>query len=236
MTEKFDEDWINELWKQGQVLPIGGPTPVDPCRVCQGTMDLTDRELYTEPRRKTCRPCLEKRERDQRLDRAMRTIPPAYDWATLESPLLAQRVATMPGAAEIRTILASMRVVFVGPAGAGKTSLAAALLREAVKQGREGRFSHAFRLATARSRHKLGEGEAPLVEAAIGADLLLIDDLGNERRTELSAVPDVIFERHADEAPTWVTTAFSSTELASMYGDGIVRRITERAYVVKVKA
>ena len=45
---------------------------------------------------------------------------------------------------------------------------------------------------------------------------------------------DVLFARHDADLPTWITTGFSSQQLAETYGDGAVRRITEGAYVVKL--
>jgi hypothetical protein len=73
------------------------------------------------------------------------------------------------------------------------------------------------------------------VELAMGCSVLALDDLGNER-AERSAVPDVIFERHAEDRPTWLTTAFGPDAIAKRYGDGIARRVFERAAVIDLSA
>jgi hypothetical protein len=49
-------------------------------------------------------------------------------------------------------------------------------------------------------------------------------------------VRDVVFERHDAERPTWITTGFSSQQLADFYGDGFLRRILEGAMVVRLVA
>jgi DNA replication protein DnaC len=131
----------------------------------------------------------------------------------------------------IRRVLASSRVVFAGPSGAGKTSLAIACLRERAPHGL---FVSALRIGTARIQSHAGQGEAALVEQAIAAPLLLLDEVGGEQKTATNAVRDVIFARYDADLPTWITTGFKGGELAAMYGDGALRRLTEHAYVVQL--
>lgn len=234
-------DWLTDL-RRAHGLPsdprveieLGGVEPPDNCRVCDKPVDLSDEELYGASRRKTCRACLRERDTERRKRELAATIPPRYDWATLDAPLLPSRLACgLPAPERVEEVLRSQRVVFVGKAGSGKTSLAVALLREVARRGADAMFVQAYRLATARARHPLGHGEPPLLEAAMAATVLLVDDIGNERQTELSDVRATIFERHDYERTIWVTTALSSAELASMYGGGFVRRLTERAAVVQ---
>lgn len=171
----------------------------------------------------------------ERDDRIRLKIPPAYRWAVREAAELTGRVSCKEPVKEILDAIAGLsRVVFMGGAGDGKTSLASAALRSEMDAGVDGAFVHAFHLAQARARMPLGEGEAPDVERAMSAELILLDDLGNERNTQLSPVPEVIFERHAEAMRTWVTTAFNHAQIAEKYGDGIARRIFENAKIIQL--
>lgn len=189
-------------------------------------------------RRLTCAQCdaiwaEESRKRELAIE--TRSIPARYHWSAPESPELQKRITGHDSTKDsLESICEAASAVFTGPAGAGKTSLACAALRLAKRQGAMVLFEHSYKLANARALHKLGDGEPALVDRAMSCQLLLIDDLGNERRTELSAVSDVIFERHAEERCTWVTTAFSPSEIAAKYGDGISRRVFEGAKVVRL--
>ncbi len=170
----------------------------------------------------------------ERVSLCERSIPKSYRWARPDSPELAARVRTADPAAMARTIAAETNVIILGAAGAGKTSLAVASLRALAAP--YARFLHAYRLGTVRIQNAAGEGEAALVDLAMSAPLILLDDVGNERQTANNAVPDVIFERHAAELPTWYTTAFEPADIAKRYGDGVARRMFERALVVRLGA
>lgn len=234
LTPLGDElDWIADLQRQVDAMPLGGPPAPPNCRVCDQPVDLTDEEFYATPRRKTCRACLREQAAERRRASLALTIPPRYEWARLASSELPGRIASgMPTDERLEEIFRSQRVVFVGKAGSGKTSLAVALLREMARRGADAMFVSAYRLATERARHPLGEGDPPMLEAAADAGVLLIDDIGNERHTELSDVRALVFERHDFERTVWTTTSLSSGALATMYGGGFVRRLLERAVVV----
>jgi hypothetical protein len=57
-----------------------------------------------------------------------------------------------------------------------------------------------------------------------------------ERDSAGNAVPDVIFARHANDLPLWVTTGLTRPQLVTRYGTGIVGRLFERAMVIQVGA
>jgi DNA replication protein DnaC len=165
-----------------------------------------------------------------------RTIPPVYRWASFESKDLAPRV----GEKAVRDALASAvwrqpRLIFMGLARTGKTSLAVACLRRRVRDaGRAAGFVHAYKLGVARIQHVAGHGEPEVVDDAMKLPLALVDDLGSERDLVSNAVPDVIFARHAEDLPLWVTTGLTRAQLRDRYGAGMVGRLFERAMVIFV--
>lgn len=169
---------------------------------------------------------------NDRRGRSLASIPRRYDWARLGSTELLERVrAREPLETIAKKVLASQRVVFAGTSGAGKTSLAIACLRERVPHGE---FMTAMKLSMARIQSKAGDGEPSDVERAMTVPLLVLDEVGREAKTMHNAVMDVIWARVDSELPTWITTGFKSTELATMYGDGMLRRLTEGATIIQL--
>ncbi len=216
-------------------------TPIEPpgCKACGRAFQIPDAAYYEHGYEyvRYCAECAAKRDAQRCLERGMRSVPAAYAWAALDAPELSKRVTGRPGVKDApEAVLGAARVVFVGGAGMGKTSLAVALYRYALPKVRgSGLFVGAFRLAEARAKQRLGE-ESPLLAAATSVRILLLDDVGNEPKTEMSSLAGVVFERHDEERPTWITTAFSPDELARRYGDGFARRVFERALIVRLGA
>jgi DNA replication protein DnaC len=164
-----------------------------------------------------------------------RTVPHAYRWARFGAPGLAERVSGLEDQAQARTIWRHPRLIFMGASGVGKTSLAVACLRRRVAEsGKPAGFFHAYLLGVARIQHLAGRGEPEIVENAMKLPLALLDDVGSERDTAANALPDVIFVRHAEDRPLWVTTGLGRPQLIARYGAGIVRRLFERAAVIQV--
>jgi len=158
-----------------------------------------------------------------------KSIPEPLRWASLQAPELRRRVARERAIAEGEAALGAPAVVLVGPSGSGKTTLACALLRawEAKHPRRRAVFALATRLAVARIEHGFGHGQAPEIERALEAGLLLLDDVGTEGHSAWNAVPDVILERVTYGRPIWVTTWMSPEQAAQRYGDGVARRLFE---------
>ncbi len=131
--------------------------------------------------------------------------------------------------------------LFLGPTSAGKTTLSVAMLgrlvRSNVDRWRGSLFVPARKLAVARSQHRIGEGEAPLVRNAIEAPLLVLDDLPQEADDKGRTVPYVIVERSDAGRPTWLTCGLMGDGLKSFaellhrrYADGgVVTRILARS-------
>ena len=180
---------------------------------------------------------------EEARDNLESTIPRALTWAwfTKHGRLtLTPDGQSVANDEAVRRSIDAVRcdhVVWMGPPGAGKSSLAVASLRRWVSgSSRAAMFIAAHHLATARIQHAAGRGEAPAVARAIAAPMLLIDDLGAGNATATDAASDVIRDRVDQGKPLWITTGLTAQELAARYDGGAIRRIFERAMVVKVGA
>lgn len=173
------------------------------------------------------------------------TIPARYRGIDLDTPEIGSRVRRAGALAEARAAIGAPMVTLVGGAGSGKTTLASAMLGSIVKAALAGdaasvrlalsaSWISAPELARARPGQKLGEGEAPLVEEAIGCRLLVLDDVGMERQDIGGALFDVIYARHEREAMTIVTTGLTYQALIEKYGDGVARRLTEKSAATRI--
>lgn len=166
---------------------------------------------------------------------AIGNIPRAF----ADAKLGAEWLIALVGAETVQRAMVSLamkRLAFIGPPGAGKTSLAAAMYRasiEASKRPRFHRWTSSHALAKARAITSLG-GEAPEVDKALHAELLLIDELGGEDARHASAVAEVLYERHAENRATWITTGVSPKVIADRYGGGIARRVFEGTEVFRL--
>jgi hypothetical protein len=133
--------------------------------------------------------------------------------------------------------------IFRGPSGEGKTSLMTALLNEWIAaaskpEASEGlvsfvtgaAYTSAYWPAKARAENPLGRGEAPIVDRAINATVLFLDDLGHEA-VRSSAIPEILFERQQEARPTILTTKLRADGIADHYrafdGEGLARRLYE---------
>lgn len=188
-----------------------------PCLTCQ-------RECNAE----RCWDCSQAHDRAQDLGietrAALRTIPERYRWADREHPLLEQRVKLPNVRREIGRILAVEQpvVTLVGTAGAGKSSLAAALMRASGDVLRAAMWASGDELA------ETSYGEATeLARRAVRLDLLVIDELRDPVTPgKRAALAGVILRRHErTTARTIVTTGMASEQIAEAFGEGVKRRL-----------
>lgn len=164
------------------------------------------------------------------------TIPGDLRWARFSAPELRARVGGSRSIAVSTAAVPRDHVVWLGPPGAGKSSLATAALRAWVAASkRAAMFGRAHHLGTARLQHRAGAGEAPYVARAIAAPLLLIDDLGAEAQTQNSAIADVIRDRVDEGKPLWITTGLEIDALKARYDGGAIRRMFERALLIQLE-
>jgi DNA replication protein DnaC len=202
------------------------------CRRCGAAVDG----------RKSCDACDLAAHHEALLEPTRTSIPPHFRWA-YQVPL-AQLQARVQAAPElVRRGLEnppSSGLLFLGPTGSGKTSLAVAMLdawvRAAPGERTGALFVEATWLSRARARHRLGADEAPLVRAAMTCPLLVLDDLGSEREDRDGCITDVVWTRTNNDLPLWVTSGLASEEqtleafaaaIARRYDGGFARRIIE---------
>jgi DNA replication protein DnaC len=187
-----------------------------------------------------CPACVRAEREAKALERVHGTVPKRFRWAlTADRPTLLGRVkasAELVDRAVANPPAGNM--VLLGDTAAGKTSLAVAMFdawaRQDPLQRVGGEFVEAYWLAGARARHALGQGEAKLVEDAMSATLLVLDDLGSEIDDRRNVIADVIFHRHNEDLPTWITSGFSIEQLMGRYGSQVIRRIVENAKRVEL--
>lgn len=181
----------------------------------------------------TCRGRADESEREQarkiKIAPALASIPNAWRWATFDHPDFPRRVKLGPIDG-----FPARGATLHGPAGAGKTSYACALLRRYLDApGPIGDRGDA-RFASARSLPTMD----PTVRAALlVAPLIVLDDIGAEADmpSTRAMVSDLIAERHAWERPMLITTWLAPEAINARYGDGIARRLFERALEMRFR-
>ena len=121
-------------------------------------------------------------------------------------------------------------ILLAGNWGSGKTHLAVAALRTTVERTFvEARFVSAGELV---SRVRSGERlDWTPVEEAIEAELLLLDDLGQEVGTEFvrDIVARVLFGRYDHARPTIMTSNLGPDGLKRVFGGAVLSRIHQMA-------
>jgi DNA replication protein DnaC len=172
-----------------------------------------------------------RRDAKQALDDVAQRVPGRFRSVRFDSPDFASRCGSQ---AMVLKNCPLQSITLRGKAGAGKTSAAAAMCNEVLRRGLTGdraafaralglRWYSSHDLSAARTVHGSGRGEAPDVELAVGATVLVLDELGSERFPDTPS--EVIFRRHDLGRQTVVTTWMSEPEVAQRYGGGIARRL-----------
>lgn len=121
-----------------------------------------------------------------------------------------------------------------GPVGTGKTHAMAALCRLAARRGLSPRFiSTAGFLEARRSLFDGKDGAVDIVQQLLAADLIALDDLGNERGGEpitawaVGALHELIDTIYGAEKVLVITANLSLRELAGALGDRLASRTAE---------
>jgi len=115
-----------------------------------------------------------------------------------------------------------------GGCGTGKTALAMIVSKAAIDAGHTvAIYSCPRLLSVIRESIDSQDGVLPVLDSLTAVDLLHIDDLGAEHRTEwvLEQLYTIINGRYEDERSTIVTSNLGPDELAEQLGERIVSRL-----------
>lgn len=230
MPNSSDTATLEEVLKK-----ITAPHPCPRCRrpdvahpgLCGECMGIDQRlALEREREREAARLA-------RRVVAAREELPRRRQWASFEAPELLSRVRSTRAIQLARGAIDEPMVTLVGGAGTGKTSLAVCLMLSKIEAGkRTAFFVDAADLALARMQWAIGRGEAPIVERALEADVLVIDDLGAEPITSGNrTLAELVRKREANDAHTVITTGLSRQQIGEGYGGGVARRLFEAGYI-----
>ncbi len=170
----------------------------------------------------------------------LESIPPVYQWARWGDDLFFERVPNIRPDHDIRKLLRSRILLLHGETGAGKTSLACALLRFLVEQSRpeesrvdlklrQARFAEARAVAAPWT----GEGPIPMMTAK-RASMLVLDDVGQESigdgfacEERCQQMANLLDHVYTTGIRAIITTYGPSAIWSKKYGAGIMRRFWE---------
>ena len=122
-------------------------------------------------------------------------------------------------------------LLFIGPSGIGKTHIAVSVLREVVLKGIRGvYYDTRSLLSTIRSTYNpvTRASEAEVLDEVMGAELLVLDDLGAERLTDWveETMHLVVNTRYNERRPTLFTTNYEDVSEQEM--DSLCVRVGNR--------
>ena len=116
----------------------------------------------------------------------------------------------------------SCNVVAYGPVGTGKTRLACYLALKMLESGRSVRFTTSTKmLLDVRSSYDSGMSESAVLRKYTEPDVLILDDLGQERATDwaLETLFTVIDERSKQKRPTVVTMQAKPSKVMAHFAE-----------------
>src|ERR1700722_7541044 len=215
-------------------MPASQPQTPAPCDfgLCDGSGFLVD-ELTDTARDCRCRPGRIARSRNRSLEAR---IPKRYRAISFEHTDVIDMERRCPTQVrELRLFVADIdanidagrSLWLTGGVGTGKTALAMIVSKAAIDAGRSVAVYSCPRLLSVIRESIDGVGVLDFLDRLAGADLLHIDDLGAEHRTDwvLEQLYTIITTRYEDQRSTLVTSNLDPDKLAEQLGERIVSRL-----------
>ncbi len=115
-----------------------------------------------------------------------------------------------------------------GKPGSGKTFFAGCIADKAMRRGLTVLFTTSYNLIEKFTpSYTQGEDDKTFIDAVYSGDLLVIDDLGTERKTDFSEriLFNVLNERYNHKKAVVFTTNYTMNEIYANYGGRLVSRI-----------
>lgn len=122
----------------------------------------------------------------------------------------------------------SPSLLFIGKTGLGKTFLSSCIAKELIDKGTSVVFGQFATFLRHIEDEHFGRAEGDTLDKLNDCDLLIIDDLGSEFKTQFteSALYEIVNGRINLCKPTIISTNLSINELNSRYNERLISRIT----------
>jgi DNA replication protein DnaC len=206
----------------------------EPCsfKLCDGSGFVVDEDTRTSsPCR--CRPLRLAKTRARRLEGQIPSLYRALEFE--QTPVIDIERHCPTQVREIRSFANSIEanldaghgLWLMGAFGTGKTALAMIVSKRAIDAGRSVAIYSCPRLLNVIRESIDGGGILDFLDRLADVDLLHIDDLGAERRTEwvLEQLYSIVNARYEAQRSTLITTNLTRDELADQIGERIVSRL-----------
>lgn len=124
--------------------------------------------------------------------------------------------------------LDSPSLLFIGRTGLGKSFLSSCIAKEVLEKGFNVIIGQVATFVRRIQKEQFDHAEGNTLDSLIDCDLLVLDDLGSEFKTQFteSALFEILNARINAMRPTIISTNFSVSELNEQYNERLISRIT----------